>query len=783
MVRNRIKKGVTLVEVLLASALIVLLGLGIVTAMSFSIESSSRSNQSSYAQFLAKEGIEAIRNIRNTDLSNLTNGTYGLVLSGNQWTLSGSSDTTNSLYTRQVNISTINATTKRVTVTVSWNGRQVTQFSDFTTWQENVPIPSDLGLLVYGDNIGDDDVIRFKKLDSNGNWSTEKTVPDLVPLAQPQLRNLKLYGKPSSNEKILIAKFVLSPNTSVYGIVWDGDSWGNPQLLTSYASTTGPEYQSYDGDFTSTGDFYLIYNDNTTTPKYRIWNGSTWGTQLSTVNVGGVPAWIKAKTQPSTNNILVAVHDTSNDVNTTLWNGSTWSTAVEHNTNTTGATFDGVDLIWSRTNTNIALLTYTASGSNNPSLRSWNGSVWSSITSNTNIGGQGRAVRFASSPTLNQNLACFVDNLADINCLTTSATTLNWSFTMPGEIEDNTDSGGQRSFDFAYEQTSGQRVPIRYNGNPTTTVINSRDFNPSINSWSSEVVGSVTTGQIETVRAVPRANSDDVLFLYGITDQDVYTEVWNGSTNTMYSTGGRALTEHGLFGSNNLDYWFDFAWNYATQGPSTIALEQSFMSIGSTYVTNQTATFSDSVTVGNAVVVSISSYRNAQDCPMNTGTVTDNKGNTYNFVNEISTTNMCISVFYTIANTGGTNFIVTVDPPGSNQYWMTIALHEYRGISATSTVNQSLNTSGTGSLVNTGNLPTTTTPKTLIFSTFTYTGTSQIEATPGTNFRMKSYFPSGTRLAHFSEDRIVSTTGNYSGNINFASSVTWRGVVVAFRGI
>lgn len=111
--------GFSLVEVMLASSLFVLLVTALVGAWLYGQESTMLAGNRARAVMLAEEGLEAARNIRDADFANLTNGTHGLAISGNQWILSGSSDT-NGIFTRQIEISPIDADRKEITGTVTW---------------------------------------------------------------------------------------------------------------------------------------------------------------------------------------------------------------------------------------------------------------------------------------------------------------------------------------------------------------------------------------------------------------------------------------------------------------------------------------------------------------------------------------------------------------------------------------------------------------------------------------------------------------------------------------
>lgn len=112
-------KGFSLVEVLLAVSVFGLIVTELVGGLIYGQQSTALAGQRARATMLVDEGLEAARNIRDESFSNLTDGTYGLVTSGNQWTLSGSQDITD-IFTRTITISSIDANRKQVVSTVTW---------------------------------------------------------------------------------------------------------------------------------------------------------------------------------------------------------------------------------------------------------------------------------------------------------------------------------------------------------------------------------------------------------------------------------------------------------------------------------------------------------------------------------------------------------------------------------------------------------------------------------------------------------------------------------------
>lgn len=131
--------GFSVVEALLAGTVFSLLVTALVGAFIYGQEATSLGGNRARAAILAEEGLEAARNIRDASYSNLTVGTHGVAVSSNQWGFSGTSDTTDSLFTRQIVVSSVDTVRKNVTSTVSWQQNPsrtgtVSLATRFTNW-------------------------------------------------------------------------------------------------------------------------------------------------------------------------------------------------------------------------------------------------------------------------------------------------------------------------------------------------------------------------------------------------------------------------------------------------------------------------------------------------------------------------------------------------------------------------------------------------------------------------------------------------------------------------
>ncbi|MBD3280813.1 prepilin-type N-terminal cleavage/methylation domain-containing protein [Candidatus Dojkabacteria bacterium] len=113
------RDGFSLVEVLLAITMLAIITTAVFGAVFYAQESNALVANRNRAVALAEEGLNAAQAIRDEDFANLADGTYGLTTASNQWALSGSSDTVD-IFTREIEISSIDSNTKRILSRITW---------------------------------------------------------------------------------------------------------------------------------------------------------------------------------------------------------------------------------------------------------------------------------------------------------------------------------------------------------------------------------------------------------------------------------------------------------------------------------------------------------------------------------------------------------------------------------------------------------------------------------------------------------------------------------------
>ena len=141
--RSNNHRGFSVIEAILAGAVLALIITAVSGSYSMFDRSQSRSNSRFRAVLLADEGLEATRSMRDAAFSNLIDGAHGLQIAGGNWSFSGTQDITDG-YTRTVAIAPVDATTKTVTATVTWSANGQSQSYTANTRLTNWRLPTQL---------------------------------------------------------------------------------------------------------------------------------------------------------------------------------------------------------------------------------------------------------------------------------------------------------------------------------------------------------------------------------------------------------------------------------------------------------------------------------------------------------------------------------------------------------------------------------------------------------------------------------------------------------------
>lgn len=603
--RKKIRRGFSLIEIVLAIAIFATISTSMVGVVLQGLGLNRLSAEETIANQYASEGLEAVKSIKNQSYSLLADtATVGLSSSSGVWVFSGTSNSIDK-YTRTISISpvqrdtsgnivqsggTADPSTKKITSTVNWTvsgSRQnsVLLSTYLTNWGAAIipPAASKRGMLVYSTGGTSSDAYVYRTIDATtGVWNAPANMPDIDPnTTNRALRMVRVHASLASStrrEKVVISRHSDGTNQYIYAQVYNGDTGtfvGTPLLLSTITNNSSLFQQNFDGTYLANGDFMAIFTENSNTPKMRIWNGSVWSDSVSLRSIGGIPNWIVAKTRPGTNEVMVAFFSQNKNTHTEYFNGGAYTTASwalhsRHSADAPANYYHLVDFTWDSNDPTKGALIYPESATDRSiTAKIWTADGagagnWSSAgnSANQETGRYVADMRVVSRPGTNQFMTCDEDNnpSSRIYCFNFDVTP---TFNTPANniIASLSDSGPQRAFDIAFPSLSGATGLSVFSDR--TNIAKLKKFNAGSNSWdSSPTAAGTLSGLLKIVSLHNDPLSNDVMILLADANQNLYTEVWDGTTNQLYSTPTwKSFADQAAHGSANEEQWFDFAWD------------------------------------------------------------------------------------------------------------------------------------------------------------------------------------------------------------------------------
>lgn len=575
--------GFSLVEILLAVGIFALFGTIMLSAFVYGREGVKLAGDRARATEIANGGVEVVRNIANPNYSNLSsfsNGTNYYVNSvNNQWQLTTTPQIIDNKYTRVINFSDGPNGSRKISVTVTWaqslvRSGSVNVNTYFANWRQPTSSPIKSGLFVYADGGTTTDRMEYRQLLTTGSWTAQTAIPDVSTTSTNRVpRSLKLYSAQTGSAKMMISRHYDGSKQYMYATAWNGTNWQTPQLLAQWTSSSALNSGNYGGEFLADGSFVAVYSDGSNVPKSRTFNGATWGPEVGLGAIGSSSNYITAmmiRARPNSNDMMVVFLTSNYQVNTSFYSNSVWQPYTLQTNNSAGNGSLLVDFDWSSVNTNQGVVLYTNS-SNDRALRAKtftvNGSTgsWGNEMTSGNIGSGQDIIslrQIARPNTANELVSCAKSykNPGYIYCFELNPDS---GFTTPSNntITNNTDYGGQITFDVAYKYNNSNDGVIAYSDNTRSGKL--KIYNSSVNSWTTTPISLPNaSNDIGKTRIVGRPNSDETMVMVSDTFRNLYSVVLDGTNNTLFTTpSGKAWTNHLSTGPTNDAVWFDFAWD------------------------------------------------------------------------------------------------------------------------------------------------------------------------------------------------------------------------------
>lgn len=220
---------------------------------------------------------------------------------------------------------------------------------------------------------------------NGSSWSDAVTVT--TPPTTGVVKWIKLAASPLSGSDE-IALLMLDANIDVYGMAWNGITWGNMGAATVWDATASiATKKAIDVAYEqNSGEALFIWGDSVSTDQYyRTWNGSslTGPTLLDIPAAGGVAHWVNLAARPDSDEILYGVVDAGADLNTRKWSGTAWDTVTQHAEhsgaveNITSMVFD---IIWETHTANSGKAWLLWGNGSTVSTKQWSGTAWGSAS-------------------------------------------------------------------------------------------------------------------------------------------------------------------------------------------------------------------------------------------------------------------------------------------------------------------------------------------------------------------------------------------------------------------
>lgn len=223
------------------------------------------------------------------------------------------------------------------------------------------------------------------------------------------IMHLAIRFSPVKKEAILVTQ---SFNGVIQAQIWNGSTWGTPQVLgrvkdASDISTTQSSYRGFDLDYEgSSGDAIIVYGDGTADPNYRVWNGSSWGSENNIdIPTAGIPNWIEisASSVSSSDELAMILVDSNVDIFGLRWTGATWDAMGEvaaWDTAASTATKKSVDVEFEKASGEILYIWGDDTAATHWNYRTYSSSTLGGVTAltNTNQAGVGEWVVAKANP-------------------------------------------------------------------------------------------------------------------------------------------------------------------------------------------------------------------------------------------------------------------------------------------------------------------------------------------------------------------------------------------------
>ncbi len=338
----------------------------------------------------------------------------------------------------------------------------------------------------------------------------------------------------------------------------------------------------------SSSDTIIVYGQSgNSSPRYRVWGGSSWGGEQTMPSVGATPNWIVLSNCPTRDEFACVTYDSSSDFNILFRTNGSWGSVTQICSDGGNAGYRKVDVAYESQSGDmlVAYWDYGGGSTNKIGYRTYNGSSLSSEQHLTLPSTNPVAlVRLVPSPTSNQILLFATNTGSDLYSAAWNGSSWSGVSTLEGGVSD----WNSWCYDAAWESSGDQAVVVYgedgYKSPRTQTWDGS--------SWSGESSMSSIGSEAKVVRIASDPESDNLVVATLDGEKDIYAFSWNGSSwsgsthvesETRYSdrlqfdvafeagTGDAIICYEEKGGNTKIQYrtWNGSGWSNEKNGPKS----------------------------------------------------------------------------------------------------------------------------------------------------------------------------------------------------------------------
>ena len=312
--------------------------------------------------------------------------------------------------------------------------------------------------------------------------------------------------------------------------------------LGQFDTDTLTGLESFSGDAvrvsTSTTEAMIAYGEGTVqTPRYRIWNGSSWSSESSAPTVNAIIRSVALKSSPVGGEYLLGTIGSDRDATVQVYSGGAWGEQSDIANNVSNVDARGLDVAWETLSGHA--MAVACDGDNEPSYSHWDGSNWTTPTSTITLGATTTCewIRLASDPVSDEIIMMARNTGSRFYAAIWNGSSWTSTTSLGQQVETNNEG-----MTLAYEDSGNQAVIVTSSGGTA--------LNITYNTWDGSAWGTAATQALgdhpEFMELKADKGTDNMALCYIDNDNDVGTLRWNGTAwvtpTREHSTVGNSKT-------------------------------------------------------------------------------------------------------------------------------------------------------------------------------------------------------------------------------------------------